>query len=195
MHRRHPLIFASALGAVATSLLAAGCGGSSPTSPVARLGAATTTTQNAAGRKATGKYASALAYSSCMRSHGVPNFPDPQQTAGGGIQISGSQAGMNPQSPAFESAQQSCRRLLPNGGQPTHADQEQALGRLLHAAHCMRAHGIAWFPDPALTAPANRAGHSALMNNDGVWLAIPDSVDIRSPAFKQAARACNLALP
>ena len=49
---------------------------------------------------ATGKYAAALAYSRCMRSHGVPNFPDPKQV-GGGIQISGSAPGINPQSPLF----------------------------------------------------------------------------------------------
>ena len=44
-----------------------------------------------------------------MRSHGVPNFPDP--SGGGGFNLNGT--GINPQSPSFESAQQRCFKLLP----------------------------------------------------------------------------------
>jgi hypothetical protein len=126
-----------------------------------------------------------------MRSHGVANFPDPKQVDGE-IQVSGSQPGMNPQSPLFVSAQQSCRHLLPHGGQPTRAGEQQALARMLHTSRCMRAHGISGFPDPTLTPPSDRAGHSAIMSNGVAWLAIPDSIDVQSPAFKRAAAACNL---
>ena len=55
----------------------------------------------------------ALKFAECMRSNGVPNFPDPK--GGGGIQIGGN--GVDPQSPAFKTAMQKCRSLLPNGGQ------------------------------------------------------------------------------
>ncbi len=149
-------------------------------------------TTSSAGATTKGKYAASLAYSRCMRSHGVPNFPDPKQVAGGGIQISGSQSGLNPAAPRFVSARQSCRHLLPNGGQPTQAGQQRVVARMLESSRCMRAHGISGFPDPSRSAPSKRTGYSAIMSNDGVWLAIPDSIDVRSPAFDRAAAACGL---
>jgi hypothetical protein len=30
------------------------------------------------------------------------------------------------------------------------------------------------------------------MSNDGLWLAIPSSIDVRSSAFAHAAAVCNL---
>ncbi len=175
------------------SLLVSACGGS-PGSHVAQLASTSTsaTTQSSTGPAGTGKYAASLAYSRCMRLHGVPNFPDPKQAAGGGIQFSGSRSGINPQSPSFMSAQQSCKRLLPGGGRPTHADRQKALARMLHISQCMRAHGISGFPDPTLSPPSSRAGYSQISSNGVAWLAIPDSIDVRSPAFEQAAAACNL---
>jgi hypothetical protein len=59
----------------------------------------------------------------------------------------------------------------------------------VHVVHC-----ISGFPDPAPSPPSNRAGYSAIMSHDDVWWAIPNSVDVRSPAFEQAAAACNLGL-
>ena len=57
----------------------------------------------------------ALAMSRCMRSHGVPNFPDPQFGPGGvGIRLNGS--GLDPNSPAFQAAQRACGSIL--GGAP-----------------------------------------------------------------------------
>jgi hypothetical protein len=47
-------------------------------------------------------------FSACMRSHGVPSFPDPNS---GKVAIS--QAQINPNSPAFKSAVTQCRGLLP----------------------------------------------------------------------------------
>jgi hypothetical protein len=61
----------------------------------------------------------ALAMAKCMRTHGVPNFPDPQfqsrPNGGIGVRISG--AGINPNSPAFQVAQKDCGRIF--GGAPT----------------------------------------------------------------------------
>jgi hypothetical protein len=92
----------------------------------------------------------------------------------------------------FTSAQQSCRHLLPGGGQPpTRAGQQQGLARMLHISQCMRAHGISGFPDPTLAPPSNRAGYSAIRSNGVAWLAIPNSIGVRSPAFERAASACN----
>jgi hypothetical protein len=55
-----------------------------------------------------------------MRSHGLPNFPDPQiSTSGGGvavrIQVGG--RGLDKNSPALQRAQQACRQYLPGRGQ------------------------------------------------------------------------------
>jgi hypothetical protein len=174
-----------AVALAAAALLAPGCG-------AAPAGSASAT-RNGAGPAASGKYAAALAYSRCMRSHGVPGFPDPRQV-GGEIQLSGSGTGIDPQSPLVAAARQSCRHLLHGGGEPTPAERQQALARMLQSSRCMRAHGIAGFPDPALSAPAGRAGYSVVMSNGVAWLAVPDSIDVHSPAFERAAAACNLGL-
>jgi hypothetical protein len=63
----------------------------------------------------------ALKFSQCMRSHGVPKFPDPQIGNGRiGIRI-GPGSGIDPNSAQFKSAQQACQKLLggpfgPKGG-------------------------------------------------------------------------------
>jgi hypothetical protein len=57
----------------------------------------------------------------CMRAHGVPNFPDPS-TAGGGVSIRIGGNGVDPSSPQFRSAVQSCQQYAPGpmkgGGHP-----------------------------------------------------------------------------
>jgi hypothetical protein len=55
----------------------------------------------------------------------------------------------------------------------------------------MRAHRTSRFPDPTTSRPSNRAGYSDIMEHDGVFLAIPNSIDLQSPAFQHAAAACN----
>jgi hypothetical protein len=61
-----------------------------------------------------------LAFSACMRSHGVPNFPDPQFGTGGEVRITG-QGNFKPSSPVFGTAQNACRSDLPGGGEPVAA--------------------------------------------------------------------------
>ncbi|MGN6169413.1 MAG: hypothetical protein ACTHQQ_14770, partial [Solirubrobacteraceae bacterium] len=62
--RSRVLIPTSVVAAVAVALLAAGCGGGSSTND------------------ATISQSGLVAYSHCMRSHGVPNFPDPTPNEG-----------------------------------------------------------------------------------------------------------------
>jgi hypothetical protein len=84
-------------------------------------------------------------FSTCMRDHGVPSFPDPEADAGG-IQIPVSLA-RNP-SPAFKSAMQACHSLMvAEGGSPpvVSAGQKAAAVKL---AQCMREHGVPNYPDP-----------------------------------------------
>jgi hypothetical protein len=54
-----------------------------------------------------------LAFSRCMRSHGVDDFPDPKFEDGGGVTIGGPGSTFNPNSPAFRQAQETCQKLMP----------------------------------------------------------------------------------
>jgi hypothetical protein len=49
----------------------------------------------------------AIAHAQCMRTHGLPNYPDPTFSGNGMTQRSGG-PGMNPRSPAFQQAQKAC---------------------------------------------------------------------------------------
>ena len=132
-------------------------------------------------------YSQAVKFSACMRSHGVPDFPDPSSS--GGIQITPAM-GISPFSPGFKTAQQACRHLLPGGLAPGKASAQDK-ARLVALARCMRAHGLTTFPDPVNSAPSSAAGFSAIFGRPGAFIEIPNSVDIQSPAFKQAAQACG----
>jgi hypothetical protein len=117
-----------------TTLLAAACGGS-PSS-----------TRSAGAPNAGGSAASAVpvAYSRCMRSHGIPDFPDPSSSG----QIPKQeilQLGVS--TSVLQTAQRACMRLWPYQA-PTQAQQRQQLTSDLRFAHCMRSHGVPNFPDP-----------------------------------------------
>jgi len=160
--------------AVLSAILVAGCGGSS-TSPT---GGASTPASAASAVE------SGVAFSRCIRSHGVPNFPDPK-VSGHTVRM-GSASTL--QSPAFQSAVHSCQRLLPKGPPGPEPPSAQAQARLLNESACMRNHGISGFPDPTTSPPSNSA---AVIGNGGYFLAIPSSIDTSSPAFEQAAAACK----
>jgi hypothetical protein len=61
----------------------------------------------------------ALAQATCIRDHGVPNFPDPTFPSSGGELIPPA-SGLDPASPAFKHAAAACRLTsavgLPHGG-------------------------------------------------------------------------------
>ncbi len=127
-----------------------------------------------------------LAFSNCMRSHGVPTFPDP--SPGGGIQLSN---GLNPSSPAFKAAQAGCQKLLSGGGPGAVHPTAQAKAETLKISECMRSHGVSGFPDPTLSPPSNPANYGTVENRGGVVLAVPSTINPGSPTFKQAAAACG----
>ncbi|HEY2435846.1 MAG TPA: hypothetical protein VGH93_01600, partial [Solirubrobacteraceae bacterium] len=92
----------------------------------------------------------------------------------------------------FRSAQTSCQRLLPGGGPSSGPASAQAHAQLLQISECMRRHGISSFPDPRPgSPPSSLGGYSAIIGHGGYLLAIPSSIDMRSPAFKQAATTCG----
>jgi len=135
-----------------------------------------------------------LAYVDCMRGHGVPNLPDPGPE--GGIQLSPS-SGINTSSPSFEAAQAKCAKLVPSGRPGGLApSSEQAREQMLAVSKCMRAHGVGGFPDPTVgPPPSNPQEFSIAMGRDGVSLLVPKTIDVSSPAFKQAAVTCQFGAP
>jgi hypothetical protein len=95
----------------------------------------------------------ALAYSRCMRSHGVPNFPDPGSN-GAFPKVTPQQLGVS--SSQFQAAQNHCRYLLPNGGSGASQTQvQQLMSGMLKFAQCMRSHGVSNWPDPVIDAGGN----------------------------------------
>jgi hypothetical protein len=129
-----------------------------------------------------------LAFSECMRGHGVSGFPDP--SGKGGINIAGT--GVDPSSPTFEAAQTTCKRLLPGGGPPAHASEQQKQ-QLFAMSRCIRDHGVAGFPDPTTrtTPPSDPQDYSLAEGIANLWLLVPNTINVNSPAFEHAAKACN----
>jgi len=165
------------LAATACATVVAACGSSSKPSSSARS-----------------SQPQGIKYADCMRSHGVPNFPDPT-TSGGGINIKKS-SGINPASPAFELAQATCVALRPGGG-PLLENSRTATTekQWLAIAECMRAHGVSDFPDPKTPPPINPTGYAAVAIENGVAFAFPTKFDAQSPAVRQAATRCKAPIP
>jgi len=193
-------LLVSALSVVAVSVLAAGCGGGGTSPGVANLASpppAGTTTTTAQAPSASGKPFAGAApsghfqigmlvgttdgpkFSACMRKHGITNFPDPN---GQGVITISSGMGIDPGSPAFQSARAVCTKLLPNGGQPTPAQIAQRQQQMLQLSVCMRSHGIKDFPDPS---------------NGGLRIQVHPGSDLdpNNPTFRSAQQACRKYLP
>jgi hypothetical protein len=133
-------------------------------------------------------YSRSLRFSTCMRSHGVTNFPDPGTS--GGINLAAG-SGINPFSPGFKAAQAACRSLFPGpGGGNQHPSAEQ-IAAARQTSECMRHHGVTGFPDPTLKPPSSPAGYGILEDRGGVITAVPNSIDPASPVFVTAAKACH----
>ncbi len=160
-------VLVASLAVAACALALAGCGGAG----------------GSIGTTASGSSNAGLRFAECMRSHGVPNFPD-QGASGGGFQR---KAGTNPRSPAFQGAQKACQHILGNrpGEQAPTAVQKAAA---LKFAGCMRLRGVPNFPDPR----APTSGITAGLFLDGMVFPISSSIDPQSPAFQRAAAACGL---
>ena len=80
-----------------------------------------------------------------MRSHGVPNYPDPD-SSGELVKETSQQLGVGRSQ--LQTAQSACQHLLPNGGQPTRAALLQSWTDFLKFARCMRRNGVPNWPDP-----------------------------------------------
>src|SRR5215471_2992856 len=124
-------------------LLTAACGGS-PSSSGSPSSTGTGSSPNSGGSASPqASSLSALAFARCMRSHGIPNFPDPdssghfnkQQLHQIGLSVARARA-----------AESHCPY---SAGPPPLTAQDQQ--DYLRAAACMRSHGITNFPDPVFS--------------------------------------------
>jgi hypothetical protein len=174
------LVLAAAAG---LALLASACGGSSG-AEVAQVDSTTTeTTTTGSGSRDGSNAADPAAYSACMRSHGVPKYPDPDSE--GRILLEARPgSGIDPESAQFKAAAKACEKLAPReGNAPSPAQQAKDRKQMLKFAACMRSHGLRTFPDPKVSG----GGVSLSLRNTGL--------DPDSPQFKTAEKACETLIP
>jgi hypothetical protein len=146
--------------------------GSSPSSlpPGGFVAGATMSTQVGAG-------AAGVEYAACMRSHGVANYPDPDDQGVLTITIT---AALDPSSPLFEKALADCQKLIPAGKALSPAKQQRLKTLALAFAACMRSHGVPHYPDP--TFGSGGMVSQKIGRRDG---------DPSSPLFRAGQRACH----
>jgi hypothetical protein len=167
--RRRSLSFkrmAAMTGALVLTVLTAGCGSSNgPSSSTASSG---------------GPLVRALAYTRCMRRHGIHDFPDPTTPPGGGVTFQfngGAGSDLNQNDPTFQAASQACRTLSPGGQQAPTAPTRQ-IAEEVTWARCLRSHGVPGFPDPNSSGAIDSA-----------------KFDPTSAAFQRASAACKSLQP
>jgi hypothetical protein len=118
-----------------------------------------------------------VAYVKCMRSHGVPSFPDP---LGDGIFDTTVANRADFSGPVYASANGSCAHL--EGTPPTAAQLHRSVTEALRYAACMRAHGVASFH-------ASASGDHVLMGFQG------SGAQANSTQSLIAQRVCQPLLP
>jgi hypothetical protein len=149
-------------------VIAPACSGGSTGPGVAGGGSSSSPTSSAPSDPSTAP----LAYSRCMRDHGVPDFPDPD--ANGAV----NDPQLEESSAVVAQAEDACEDLSPEGEPADGGNQAAAAEGVLAYAQCMRDHGISGFPDP-------------VPDPGGGWV-IPKNgkYDPRDPAVRRVDEAC-----
>ncbi len=174
--------------------LLAGCGGSS--SPgVAKIGNASSSTPAAGGSGGGAPESNEVSaatqqkmvkFSQCMRTHGEPEFPEPNE---GHIEIhSQNGRGPNPESPRFQAAEKACKQYAPVRQAPSPAQQAKIQEQALKFSECMRHHGVPNFPTPEFPS----GGHVVRMR---VKAGKSSGIEPSSPQFQAAQKACQSDAP
>jgi hypothetical protein len=167
----------SAVAVAALALFAAGCGGGG-SAGVASVASSTTNAQGGSSSSNSSPAAAqgngALAFSRCVRSNGVPNYPDP--TGNGNLPKGNAQA-FGVSTSQYQAAEQACGHLLTSGGSASltqclmtgdcpRSVVQPALEEGRTFAQCMRSHGVTNWPDPTVDSlgrpsfPVTKAGIS-----------------------------------
>jgi hypothetical protein len=106
---------------------------------------------------------SAVAFSACMRAHGIPEYPDPDSS---GSLPKGTAQDFGVSTSRYQAAERACRHLLPEGdttftasliqclmngdGDCPQALVQRALTEGRTFAQCMRNQGVPTWPDPTV---------------------------------------------
>jgi hypothetical protein len=138
---------------VVLPLVLAGCGNHSSSSPGSG---------GEPGTAGSADSGSAVAYAVCIRSHGVPRFPDPD-SSGNLTKADASRLGVG--SAQLQAAEQACQHLLPDQSGAINTDSvqqcmeagdcpralaQQVLSEERGFAQCMRSKGVPHWPDPSI---------------------------------------------
>jgi hypothetical protein len=162
--RRWPMPRVAALAAAlaAAALLTAACGGGSSSAG-----------SSGAGQR---RLAQALAFAHCMRSHGAPNYPDPNSSGAFMVNPSTSSRYEAPLS-----TREACAHLLPRKGQPpSQALTEQQQRESLALVACMHRHGFPNFP-----------GDWSQWRSGNIGMLISAGIDPKSPRLNAAFTQCG----
>jgi hypothetical protein len=151
------------LAALATVvLIGAGCGSSAPSET--RVANSTGTASSGANAKLTAPE-KAVKFAECMRTNGVPHFPDPDTNGNYNFGVDVSKA-------VFVKAVDACKALEPPGALSAKRTAKQQSASL-RFAECVREHGVKDFPDPVNGEPlidttkipsSNKPGGMTILN-------------------------------
>jgi hypothetical protein len=157
------------IAATGIVILVAACGGSSPETNTFAPGAT---------------YAQMLAFAKCMRSNGVPQFPDPDRQ---GNFNNATIRALDTNNSSESNGLFQCRSVLPNAGtgltvEQVQQDQQQNLRQAVKSASCMRAHGIENFADPSGSTQASGVNWQPVLQA---------GLNLNTPSYKAAFHACQ----
>jgi hypothetical protein len=142
MNRRlRPLAGVAVIAIVA---LISACGSNTP--------AASSTAGGSGANNTTAATQKGVKFAECMRSNGVPKFPDPSASGQFTIDEIANGTSLDTSSPTFTQALDACKSLEPAGFEGS-ARSTQQQSAALKFAQCIRANGVSDFPDPAAGQP------------------------------------------
>jgi len=182
----------AAAAAITAATVIAACGSNSPGSP----GDGGHPTQaHPAQAAAQQNQQDAVRFAQCMRSHGVPNFPDPERN---GLFDKSELRQLGISESRMRAAGNACPQLDEGGGGPgrSAADSQAQIAAALAFARCLRSHGFPSFPDPTSSGqltPEMVAGAGINLHQPAVLQAADGCVSVTHGFITKAAvaRAVN----
>lgn len=127
-------------------------------------------------------YQKAIAYSQCIRAHGIPNFPDPNSKGQFVVQNGSGDPTSDVSTAVATAALKACKSLAPPSiaqGPSGSPGGGSVTSNQLKFTQCMRSHGEPNFPDPA----ANGS------------ITLPPGMNAESSQFQAAEKACQSLMP
>jgi hypothetical protein len=173
------------IAAAALALLAAACGG----------GPSSTGSGGSPNPGGSATSPTAVAYSACMRWHGVPNFPDPssgqvpkadpQQLGASSSQLQAAQTACQHLYPSNSAALGTSLRQCEETGNCPQAMVHRVMNSMLAFSRCMRAHGVPNWPDPTVDSEG-RPGFNLVPIHGTDW---------NSPQIQNKIYECEHVMP